>query len=180
MLAAGVANAAPEDTIDPRTPPPMAIDARPATGHPQGFRMDMDARRRRRMASGLMLEDGTPALRFDWTSKADALAEIEAKKSYWIPAAEIIGFDVILNGINRNFISDEYNSSLSSIRKNLRSGWRVDNDPFSTNQFGHPYQGSMYHGFARSARLRRQHPGRSALPDVQPRAGEIGTAGVLA
>ena len=27
----------------------------------------------------------------------------------------------------------------------------VDNDPFATNQFLHPYQGSMYHGFARSA-----------------------------
>ena len=28
-----------------------------------------------------------------------------------------------------------------------------DNDPFSTNQFLHPYQGSMYYGFARSAGL---------------------------
>ena len=27
----------------------------------------------------------------------------------------------------------------------------VDSDPFNINQFGHPYQGSMYHGFARSA-----------------------------
>ena len=29
----------------------------------------------------------------------------------------------------------------------------VDNDPFRTNQLGHPYQGSLYHGFARSAGL---------------------------
>ena len=27
----------------------------------------------------------------------------------------------------------------------------VDRDPFEINQLGHPYQGSMYHGFARSA-----------------------------
>ncbi len=29
----------------------------------------------------------------------------------------------------------------------------MDNDPFSTNQFLHPYQGSVYHGAARSAGL---------------------------
>src|SRR6266851_1654542 len=29
----------------------------------------------------------------------------------------------------------------------------VDNDPFSINQFMHPYQGAMYHGFSRSAGL---------------------------
>ena len=31
--------------------------------------------------------------------------------------------------------------------------WVVDNDPYSINQFLHPYQGSIYHGFARSAGL---------------------------
>ena len=29
----------------------------------------------------------------------------------------------------------------------------VDNDPFQVNQFMHPYQGSLYHGAARSAGL---------------------------
>jgi hypothetical protein len=42
---------------------------------------------------------------------------------------------------------------MASIRRNLRSGWVVDDDPFTTNQLGHPYQGSIYHGFARSAGL---------------------------
>jgi hypothetical protein len=41
--------------------------------------------------------------------------------------------------------------SLKTIRRNLHSGWGTDRDPFEINQFGHPYQGSMYHGFARSA-----------------------------
>ena len=31
--------------------------------------------------------------------------------------------------------------------------WGVDQDAFAMNQFAHPYQGSMYHGFARSAGL---------------------------
>jgi hypothetical protein len=150
-LATGAVHAAPDDTVEPPTPPPGM--SRPAVDGVFGFRTDMEARRRRRVATGLTQEDGTPALRFDWNTKAGALADIESNKSYWIPAAEIIGFDLLLNGINRHYIGNEYNSSLSSIRRNLRSGWRVDNDPFATNQFGHPYQGSMYHGFARSAGL---------------------------
>src|SRR5205823_9012448 len=48
---------------------------------------------------------------------------------------------------------DPYHSNFASIGRNLTHGWVVDNDPFSTNQFGHPYQGAMYHGFARSAGL---------------------------
>jgi hypothetical protein len=29
----------------------------------------------------------------------------------------------------------------------------IDKDPFSINQIGHPYQGSVYYGFARSGGL---------------------------
>src|SRR6185369_1322558 len=36
---------------------------------------------------------------------------------------------------------------------NLNSFWVIDQDPFSTNQLLHPYAGSVYHGFARSAGL---------------------------
>jgi hypothetical protein len=38
----------------------------------------------------------------------------------------------------------------ASIRRNLRSRWIEDDDPFVINQFLHPYQGAMYHGIARS------------------------------
>ena len=79
--------------------------------------------------------------------------EAAAEKSYLIPIAEILGFDFLLNQINRHFISDDYKSTLNTIRHNLRSSWEVDHDPFTVNQIGHPYQGSMYHGFARSAGL---------------------------
>ena len=47
----------------------------------------------------------------------------------------------------------DYKSNASTIRRNLHSSWVVDSDPFSINQLGHPYQGSMYYGFARSAGL---------------------------
>ena len=86
--------------------------------------------------------------------KLDWSAEIEARKSYAIPPFEIIGFDVLLNRFNRHHEGPgDYDVTTDSIRRNLRSRWVVDNDPFSVNQFLHPYQGSMYHGFARSAGL---------------------------
>ena len=83
----------------------------------------------------------------------DFSQDVAIRKSYSIPAMEIVGFDFLLNQHNRRYISDEYKSTLSSIRRNIGTRWVVDNDPFSTNQLGHPYQGSIYHGFARSAGL---------------------------
>lgn len=77
----------------------------------------------------------------------------ETDKSHIIPAAEIIGFDFLVNRINDHVNGHDYDVTGSSIRHNLRTSWVTDNDPFSTNQFFHPYQGSMYHGFARSAGL---------------------------
>jgi len=72
---------------------------------------------------------------------------------YALPALEIIGFDVLLNRFNHRFGSpkEDYAVTASTIRRNLRSDWSSDRDPFNINQLGHPYQGSMYYGFARSA-----------------------------
>jgi hypothetical protein len=74
-------------------------------------------------------------------------------RDYALPALEIVGFDFLVNRFNRNFGSSkqDYAVTMDSIRHNLHSSWGVDSDPFRTNQLGHPYQGSMYHGFARSA-----------------------------
>lgn len=86
--------------------------------------------------------------------KFDASKEQYPNKSYWIPAADIFGFDFLLNQFNRRFSGvDDYDSNFSTIRHNLHSSWDTDRDAFKINQLGHPYQGSMYHGFARSAGL---------------------------
>ncbi len=75
-------------------------------------------------------------------------------KSYVIPALEIAGFLTGLNQVNRHFIdSKEYGSDGHSIWKNLREPLIIDRDPFSINQLGHPYQGNIYFGAARSAGL---------------------------
>jgi hypothetical protein len=78
---------------------------------------------------------------------------IGPRKSYAIPAAEVLGFAILLNHVNRHTDGSDYDSNLSTIRRNLRSSWVVDSDPFKVNQLGHPYQGSIYHAFARSAGL---------------------------
>lgn len=76
------------------------------------------------------------------------------RKNYWLPGLEIIAFDVLLNRFDHAFVKpDDYDVSMRSIRRNLRSSWGIDRDPFTINQFLHPYQGSIYHGFARSAGL---------------------------
>ena len=75
------------------------------------------------------------------------------KKDYAFPALEIIGFDTVLNRLNHHFIkgTTDYDISVASWRRNLKSSWVIDEDPFKVNQFLHPYQGAMYHGFSRSA-----------------------------
>jgi hypothetical protein len=76
------------------------------------------------------------------------------EKSWLWPAAEIVTFDLLLSNFNRATSgTDQYNVSWASIRRNLEGPWVVDNDPFEVNQFGHPYQGSLYHGAARSMGL---------------------------
>ncbi|MDD5099636.1 MAG: DUF3943 domain-containing protein [Syntrophales bacterium] len=88
--------------------------------------------------------------------------ETGSGKSYLIPALEIPAFLLLLSGYDRlaypNSVEPSgektYNTNLSTFWDHLNHGpWVVDTDAFNVNQFMHPYQGSMYHGFARSAGL---------------------------
>ena len=97
-------------------------------------------------AAPLPAADWKPALKLSW--------ETGAGKSYVIPFAEIFGFEFLLNQYDRHFLSHEvYGTNWSSFKHNLGSSWVVDQDPFQTNQFLHPYQGSVFHGLARSSGL---------------------------
>jgi hypothetical protein len=71
----------------------------------------------------------------------------------WLPFAEIVGFDLLVNRFGRCCVppTSDYAVNGSTIDRNLHSSWVHDQDPFRINQLGHPYQGSMYYGFARSA-----------------------------
>ena len=90
----------------------------------------------------------------DTPSAGATRPEFGANRSYLIPALEVGGFVFGLNQFNRRVLDDkDYDSNFTSIRRNLTDTPQVDKDPFSINQLGHPYQGTIYYGFARSAGL---------------------------
>jgi Domain of unknown function (DUF3943) len=112
--------------------------------------------RRALLIGALALALATPNAGFAGEPAAASVLSWETGegKSYLIPALEIPAFILGLHLFDR-FLGDtnDYDSDLHSIRKNLTSATVIDHDPFSTNQIGHPYQGSIYYGFARSAGL---------------------------
>ncbi len=122
-LAAAASNAAAAEAVDAATPPPMAASAAATGASAPSF--------------GLGAPRKVPTEAID----------------YAFPALEILGFDFLVNRLNYHFGSpkEDYAVTAESIRRNLKSSWDSDHDPFNINQLGHPYQGSMYHGFARSA-----------------------------
>ena len=72
-------------------------------------------------------------------------------QSYVLPVIEIVAMDAAINLAGRLLVDPAvFEVTPDSIRRNLRGPWVVDDDPFQINQFGHPYQGAMYHGIARS------------------------------
>lgn len=81
-------------------------------------------------------------------------SEIEGsirKSNIFIPISEVIGINLGLCAFN-NYISKEpfAKISFSSIADNFKTGFVWDNDLFVTNQFSHPYHGSLYFNSARS------------------------------
>jgi len=83
------------------------------------------------------------------------------RKSYLIPALEVPGFVILLNGFDRlafpNKIKEgkhAYRTTPSTIWEHLhRQHWGFDHDTFEVNQFGHPYEGATFYGLARSSGL---------------------------
>jgi hypothetical protein len=69
-------------------------------------------------------------------------------RSFLVPALEIPSFQLLLNRYDHAQDADTYPWPVTNLRRNLPRSWVVDNDKISTNQFLHPYQGSVYQGFA--------------------------------
>jgi Domain of unknown function (DUF3943) len=81
-------------------------------------------------------------------------ADRPLRKNYFVPIGDIVLFEFLLNRVDEHlFDRGTYNVSAWSINRNFHSPWVLDSDPFSTNQFLHPYQGASYYGLARSAGL---------------------------
>ena len=73
------------------------------------------------------------------------------KSNVLLPISEVIGINLGLCAFN-NYVSKEpfAKISFSSIANNFKTGFVWDNDFFVTNQFAHPYHGSLYFNSARS------------------------------
>jgi hypothetical protein len=78
--------------------------------------------------------------------------EQEGRNVYFLPA---FGINIFSNAIL--YLADRYIAqepwaqiSFDSIKDNFTSAWEWDRDEYFTNQFLHPYQGSVYHAAARA------------------------------
>lgn len=78
----------------------------------------------------------------------------EPPKSYWVPALEVVGYNILQNRFAYYTHSKEvYGVSWDSFWTNLTNPWWWDEDGFDTNGFAHPYMGTIYHTAARSTGL---------------------------
>jgi len=101
-----------------------------------------------------VLRTADPATPAPEALKPDLTREVRERRSYVIPALEVAGFLFLLNQYDRHFIDEGiYGTNARTTWKNLNHPHVIDTDPFRINQFLHPYQGSLYFGFARSAGL---------------------------
>lgn len=102
------------------------------------------------MASTETAKDAGPA-----TPDRVLPGEPPKRKNYLIPVLEIPLFQLALNGYGRRaYDGKDFDSTLNTGWQNVRRGqWVVDQDDFAVNQLGHPYQGSLYYGFARASGL---------------------------
>lgn len=75
---------------------------------------------------------------------------VEPPREWFIPAGEIFLANMGLWAYNRYYKQYGFaHISPSTMWDNLTGGWVWDEDQFSINQFGHPYQGSFYFSSAR-------------------------------
>jgi len=72
------------------------------------------------------------------------------RRSVAIPVAEALGIDFIVWAYDR-FLQNEGWAKVDgkTIEHNLKTGWILDNDSYSGNQFSHPFHGSMFYNAAR-------------------------------
>lgn len=75
------------------------------------------------------------------------------KKHFWRAAGEIFVFNNLLWLRDRIWRSDDpsFHISWNTMKRNLKSGFKWDNDHLISNTFAHPYSGSLYYNAARSS-----------------------------
>src|SRR5512143_3006607 len=73
------------------------------------------------------------------------------EKSYFVPAAEVLIWNLTVSLSARAAGMPWADTNVSIMEDHLRGGWELDQDAYSTNQLGHPLSGSFTFSMARSA-----------------------------
>lgn len=83
-------------------------------------------------------------------SQTSQSTEQPSAPELWTALGEVTAINVGAWAFDRYVLNADYaRISLSSWEQNLRGGFVWDNDEFGTNQFAHPYHGSLYYNAAR-------------------------------
>ena len=77
---------------------------------------------------------------------------IKAKPNYWFAAAEVFSINMTIWAYDRFIYQVDWAKILwKTMQDNLKHGFVLDEDGFDTNQFAHPYHGSLSFSAARSS-----------------------------
>jgi hypothetical protein len=159
----GIAQAAPEtvtaDTVSATIPADAELQSLTHTDMDSSLVVWRNADNRDRKYLALVGSDASTTSRQKLKS---ALSwETGEGKSHLVPALEVPGFIIVLNGFDRLAFPNKrkegrrvYDTTPSTIWEHVsRQNWHFDKDSFDVNQFGHPYEGATMFGLARSTGL---------------------------
>ncbi len=80
-----------------------------------------------------------------------AAAPPPARKRFWLAAGEVALMEFLPWAWDRYVTNEDFaRISWHTVSQNFKAGFGFDNDDFNTNQFGHPYHGSLFFNAARS------------------------------
>jgi hypothetical protein len=162
-VVTGFDNALPKSgiAIAPEAVPAPALQPVPTAPETAGTEFNWRLDKDRERSAVDSAEPGAAATNAGSSPETVHSWETGAGKSYLVPALEVPGFLVLLNGYDRIAYANQtqdgkkvYSSTFSSTWEHLsRQHWVFDKDPFNINQFAHPYQGATMYGLARSSGL---------------------------
>ena len=79
------------------------------------------------------------------------LAQVPSADSTWRAVGELVASQAVLHGLGRYVMNEPFSqTTMKSIRHNLKSSFAWDDDNFYVNNAGHAYQGSLMFNAARS------------------------------
>ncbi|WP_191014519.1 DUF3943 domain-containing protein [Treponema zioleckii] len=82
---------------------------------------------------------------------SDSDEEKFSAKDIVIATGDVFLINMVFNSSARIFLKEDYSQiDIDTMKTNLHRNWCWDKDGFFMNQFGHPYQGSLYFNAARS------------------------------